>query len=113
MGTSRTTQGRRNTSRSGSSGQSTSKRGRSNRPSRSSRTAPVSFEAVFGRTESDELKDLRLKLVANQARLAEERRRETPTIPLFRTRHLQRLGRLEAHGKALAEAIESLQGGKG
>jgi len=96
---------RRITSKSGASGKS-QKKDTSSRTEPSWRTAPASFEAVFGKAQK--LDEALTKLIAQQQRTEatlREAQQEKPTLALYRTRHTQRLARLRRYLEELREAI--------
>lgn len=97
---------RRTISNSGNSAKSR-KTGTSRPASTSSRTAPASFEEVFGKEtpKNPRADKLRAQLAEATERLMDATRQPVPTVALYRTRALQRLARLRKHCLDLQEAI--------
>lgn len=95
---------RRTSSRSGGSAKS-KKTERSPPTANTSRTAPASFEQVFGALEPEKVRKLREQRNHAWTRLLALQADQTPTLALYRTRHLQRLRNLQRHIQQLDEAI--------
>lgn len=60
---------------------------------------------MFGKPDTPELKKLRQQLKEADERLQAETAQPTPTLALYRTRHLARLARLRKYRADLAAAI--------
>lgn len=96
----------RTTSKSGGSARSR-KRATSDPAKNSSLTAAASFETVFGEAENPELQRLRAQLTEARARRDAILQTPTPTLALYRTRHLARLARISKHVRDLEEALQA------
>jgi len=73
----------------------------------SSRTAPASFDQVFGNPESPELTKLRNLLEEARRRLQTAEATPEPGLALYRTRRQAKIWRQRKHVRDLQEAIKT------
>lgn len=98
---------RRTTSKSGGSDRSP-KKGTAVQAKSSSRTAPASFEAIFGKEPTEEQKRYEALRAASAQRLADLRAAEMPRLALLRTRHKQKIAREAKNLREIEEVLKSL-----
>lgn len=92
------------TSNSGGSRKSTRTPAKSRGTENSSPTAPASFEQIFGKPESEEVQRLRQLKSASEGRL-QQLEAHTPTLALYRTRHVQKLAKERKLLRDIREAL--------